>query len=204
MTWRRGFDQGTWRNCSVAAQPLGRTPQADRGRISSYGRGWHSHRTRPCRAHRGGADCHVAHRQQSFRYVNALNYALTRAVGDRGVVAVQNPVHLDDLSEPQADFAILKPSPDFYRRATPRPADVLLLIEVADSSLTYDRAIKRSVYARHGIAEFRIVNPVAGEVEVCRTPRGDHYASVSQAGREAVLEPELLPGASISVAILLG
>lgn len=136
--------------------------------------------------------------------VNALTYTLVRAVGDRGVVAVQNPVRLDDLSEPRPDFAILKPRSDFYRQATPRPQDVLLLVEVADSSLTYDHAIKRSLYARHGIPEFWIVNLVAGEVEVCRTPHGDQYASVSHAGRDAVLEPERLPGAANQVATLLG
>jgi Uma2 family endonuclease len=136
--------------------------------------------------------------------VNALTRMLVRAVADRGVVAVQNPVQLDDLSEPEPDFAVLKPREDDYRKATPRPEEVLLIIEVADSSLAYDRAVKRSLYARHGIPEFWIVNLVAGEVEVCRAPTGDHYTSVSPVGREAILEPELLPGASIPVAALLG
>ena len=81
---------------------------------------------------------------------------------------------------------------------------MLLLIEVADSSLAYDRAVKRSLYARHGIPEFWIVNLTAGEVEVCRTPTGDNYASVLHVGREAILEPVLLPGAAIPVATLLG
>lgn len=136
--------------------------------------------------------------------VNVLTYTLVRGVGDRGVVAVQNPVQLDDLSEPEPDFAILRPRPDFYRQATPRPEDVLLIIEVADSSLAYDRAVKRSLYARHGIAEFWIVNLVAGDVEVCRAPAGDQYTSIARAGRDAVLEPERLPGVAVPVAVLLG
>jgi Uma2 family endonuclease len=136
--------------------------------------------------------------------VNALNRMLVRAVGDRGVVAVQNPVQLDDLSEPASDFAVLKPREDDYRKATPRPDEVLLIIEVADSSPAYDRVVKRSLYARHGIPEFCIVNLVAGEMEVCRAPTGDHYASVSHVGRDAILEPELLPGAAVAVAALLG
>jgi Uma2 family endonuclease len=136
--------------------------------------------------------------------VNALTHALVQAVGDRGVVAVQNPVQLDDLSEPQPDFAVLKPRADFYRRATPRPDEVLLIIEVADSSLAYDRNVKRSLYARHGVSEFWIVNLAAGEVEVCRGPQGEQYASISRFGREAVLEPHLLHGATIPVAALLG
>ena len=135
--------------------------------------------------------------------VNALNRALVRAVGDRAIVAVQNPVQLDDLSEPEPDFALLKPRDDDYRRATPRPHEVLLIIEVADTSLAYDRAVKRSLYARHGIPEFWIVNLAAKQVEVCRSPTGEQYASVSHVGREAVLEPQLLPGATIPVSVLL-
>jgi Uma2 family endonuclease len=135
---------------------------------------------------------------------NTLTRLLIHAVGDRGVVAVQNPVQLDDRSEPQPDFAVLKPRQDDYRQATPRPADVLLIIEVADSSLAYDRAVKRALYARHGIPEFWIVNLAADEVEVCRAPGGDRYGTVSRIGRGGVLEPELLPGASIPVAALLG
>jgi Uma2 family endonuclease len=136
--------------------------------------------------------------------VNALNHCLVQAIGQRGVVAVQNPVQLDDLSEPQPDFAVLKPREDYYRRATPRPNEVLLIIEVADSSLAYDRNVKRSLYARHGIPEFWIVNLAAGEIEVCRAPEGERYASVSRVGREGVLEPVLLPGVAIPVAALLG
>jgi Uma2 family endonuclease len=135
---------------------------------------------------------------------NMLTRVLVQLVGDRGVVAVGNPVQLDDLSEPQPDFAVLKPRDDDYRRATPRPDEVLLIIEVADSSLAYDRNVKRSLYARHGIPEFWVVNLVAGEVEVCREPQGEQYTSVSRFGREGVLEPQLLPGAAIAVAGLLG
>ena len=135
--------------------------------------------------------------------VNALTRTLVRAVGDRAIVAVQNPVQLDDLSEPEPDFALLKPRDDDYRRATPRPHEVLLIIEVADTSLAYDRAVKRSLYARHGIPEFWIVNLAAKQVEVCRSPTGEQYASVSHVGREAVLEPQLLPGATIPVSALL-
>jgi Uma2 family endonuclease len=136
--------------------------------------------------------------------VNAITQCLVEAIGRRGIVAVQNPVRLDDLSEPQPDFSVLKPRADFYRRATPLPHEVLLIIEVADSSLAYDRNVKRSLYARHGIPEFWIVNLVAGKIEVCRTPEGEQYTSISRVGRDRVLEPLLLPGAVIPVAALLG
>lgn len=135
--------------------------------------------------------------------VNAVNHRLVQVLGERGIVAVQNPVQLDDFSEPQPDFAVLKPRPDYYRWVTPRPDEVLLIIEVADNSLAYDRAIKRVLYARRDIPEFWIVNLAAGEVEVCRKPAGDQYDSVSLVGHEGVLELELLPGATIPVAALL-
>jgi Uma2 family endonuclease len=136
--------------------------------------------------------------------VNSLTRRLVLAVGDRGVVAVQNPVRLDDLSEPQPDFSVLKPREDDYRRATPRPHEVLLIVEVADGSLAYDRGVKQSLYARHGIPEFWIVDLRANEVEVCRAPVDGRYTTVSRIGRAGVLEPEALPGAAIPVAALIG
>ena len=73
--------------------------------------------------------------------VNKLTHALVQAVGERAVVSVQGPVRLDEFSEPEPDFALLKPRPDFYQDAHAGPADVLMLIEVADTSLNYDRAV---------------------------------------------------------------
>lgn len=135
---------------------------------------------------------------------NTLNRVLVMAVGDRGVVAVGNPVQLNDLTEPQPDFTVLKPKPDDYRSGTPRPEDVLLVVEIADSSLAYDRTIKRALYARHGIPEFWIVNLRAREVEVCRAPAGDTYGSVSVVRQGGVLEMENLPGVRVPVAALTG
>jgi Uma2 family endonuclease len=136
--------------------------------------------------------------------VNALTRLLVRAVGDRAVVAVQNPVQLDELSEPQPDFSVLKPRDDDYRRSTQRSDDVLLVIEVAKGSLAYDRAVKRALYALHGIPELWIVNLTANEVEVSRSPANGQYASVSRLDRNAILEPELLAGVAIPIAALLG
>jgi Uma2 family endonuclease len=136
--------------------------------------------------------------------VNTLNRLLVRAVGDRGVVAVQNPVVLDDRCEPQPDFSVLRPRADDYRGATPRPEDVLLIVEIANSSLNYDRAVKRPLYARRGIPEYWIVNVSGQDVEVCRDPVDDRYRTISRAGRGDLLEPALLPGVTISVDALLG
>jgi 3-oxoadipate CoA-transferase, beta subunit len=102
--------------------------------------------------------------------VNQLTHSLVQSIGEHAVVSVQGPVRLDDFSEPEPDFALLKPRPDFYRAAHPGPSDVLLLIEVADTSLNYDRAVKRALYARHAIPELWIVDLNAGEVEIRRQP----------------------------------
>ncbi len=133
--------------------------------------------------------------------VNQLTYSLVQAVGERAIVAVQGPVRLDDFSEPEPDFALLRPRPDFYRDRHPLASDVLLLIEVADTSLNYDRAVKRTLYARHGISELWIIDLNAGEIEVCRQP-GAGYAAITRVGRDGVLEPELLPGVCIQAATL--
>jgi Uma2 family endonuclease len=135
--------------------------------------------------------------------VIGLNDALTTALRGRALVSPQNPVWLNDRSLPQPDYAVLVLRPDRYRTAHPRPDEVLLLIEVADS-LEYDRDVKRALYARHGIRELWIVNLVDGDVEVCRSAGPDGYASVTTVGRTGVLEAELLPGARIKVADILG
>ena len=134
----------------------------------------------------------------------ALCEALAAAMRGRALVSPQNPVRLNDRNLPQPDYAVLVPRPDHYRTAHPRPQEVLLLIEVADSSPEYDRDVKRALYAPHGIPELWIVNLAEGIVEVCRSPGPDGYAAVTTAGRPDILEPERLPGAAIKVADILG
>jgi Uma2 family endonuclease len=129
---------------------------------------------------------------------NALNRLLVLAVGDRGIVSVGNPVRLDRHSEPQPDFAVLKPRDD-YRKTLPRPEDTMLAVEVANTSLEYDRKVKLALYARGGISEVWIVNLEAEEVEVHRSPAADNYTSVTRAGRSDDLTIEALPGVLIPV-----
>jgi Uma2 family endonuclease len=90
--------------------------------------------------------------------VKFLNARLVVAVGECALVSTQDPVTLTPFSEPQPDLALLCPRNDFYRGANPRPEDVLLLIEVADSSLRYDRDLKLPLYARAGIPEVWLVD----------------------------------------------
>ncbi len=108
--------------------------------------------------------------------VNRVNRALVLACGDRAIVSTQNPVRLDRLNEPQPDFAVFRPRADFYEGGSrPGPADILLLIEVADSSLRFDRAVKLPMYARAGIVEVWIIDLKRRVLDVYRGPAGDGY-----------------------------
>ena len=111
--------------------------------------------------------------------VNRLNRLWTSNLGERAVVQVQNPVELtEEDSEVQPDVTLLRPRADFYTRGHPTPADVLLLIEVADSSLARDRRVKMPLYARAGIREAWLVDLIGDRGEVHRDSRswyGDWY-----------------------------
>ena len=134
--------------------------------------------------------------------VNRLNHFLVRMVGDRAVVSIQNPVRLDNRNEPQPDFAVLAYRSDFYSTVKPTPANVLLLIEVADTTLRFDRTVKLPLYARHGIREVWIIDLVGQRVEVCRDPEGERYTSVLLADKAAVIAPSALPDARLEVRTL--
>jgi len=93
-------------------------------------------------------------------------------LGAAGVVWCQNPLHLDDFSEPEPDIAILRPRVDFYTASHPGAADVLLVIEVADTSLAYDLGTKVPLYARHGIPEVWVIDAATRQIRVFRRPVG--------------------------------
>ncbi|MDG4606155.1 MAG: Uma2 family endonuclease [Candidatus Contendobacter sp.] len=121
------------------------------------------------------------------------------AAGHAAIVDCQNPVVLDDHSEPQPDIALLRPRPDYYLKAHPRAADVLLLIEVSDSTVRFDRKTKVPLYARHGIPEvWLVVGPQRRHIEVYRDPQRGGYRTRLH-GREGALAPLLLPEAEIQL-----
>jgi Uma2 family endonuclease len=134
---------------------------------------------------------------------NYLNQVFTAAAKGRWLMSVQNPVRMDDYSEPQPDIMLLKPAKDFYRRRHPQPADVFLLIEISDSTLATDQADKIPAYGRAGIPEVWIVNLNELTVEVYREPQFNGYASktVLQAGAQA--KPLAFPDVAVDVAELL-
>jgi len=136
--------------------------------------------------------------------VNRLTRDLTRALGERGMVSVQNPVVLGQHWEPQPDIAVLRPRADGYASRHPEPNDILLLIEVADSSLGRDRADKVPTYARTGVPEVWLVNLPAETIEVCTGPGPEGYRAVRRVHRGETLEPAMLPGVRITTNEILG
>lgn len=141
-----------------------------------------------------------------FAAVNTLNRLLVRAVGDLAIVSVQNPVRLNDRSEPEPDLTLIRPRDDEYRSALPGPLDVLLIIEVASSSIDYDRGVKLDLYARHNISEVWIVNLDLARVEVYRSPNVNcgSYSACSHIYGDGAVEIASLPGAVIQVAPIFG
>ena len=132
--------------------------------------------------------------------VDALTEMLVLAAAGQAVVRVQNPVVLDDTSEPQPDFALLRRPWDGYPHDHPPPADIYLLIEVADSSLGFDRGPKLELYARSGIREFWVVDLTTNRVLVHRNPNDGRYDSISSVDMSGTLRVEALPGVTIPVA----
>jgi Uma2 family endonuclease len=135
--------------------------------------------------------------------VNRLTRLLPAILGDLGVLSVQNPVRLDDGSEPQPDVAVLKPRPEEYETATPRAADVLLVIEVAETSLDDDRAVKAPLYAGSGIPEYWIVNIVDRVVEVYRQPENGRYLQTRRVGADGMLDVLMVQGNALPATDLL-
>jgi Uma2 family endonuclease len=135
--------------------------------------------------------------------VNRLNRLLAKTFGDAVLIAIQNPVRLVD-SEPEPDLALLVPREDFYAAGKPRPADIMLLIEVSDTSLEFDRNVKRPLYAEAGIRELWIVNLVDDCLEVHRQPAADgryHDIRILRSGQE--IEIAALTGSRLAVADVL-
>lgn len=133
---------------------------------------------------------------------NRLARMFIKLANDRWHVAIQTPVRLDDHSEPQPDLMLLKPAPDDYTTEHPAPEDVLLLVEVADSTLNYDRSDKLPAYGRAGVAEVWLVNLPQRLLEVYREPHYTGYASrtVLREGQSA--HPGAFPDVALDVSEL--
>jgi Uma2 family endonuclease len=111
----------------------------------------------------------------SGHLVRLINFFTPKIVG-KALANAQNPLQLGDLSEPEPDFMLLKPSADFYSSRHPIANDVLLLIEIADSSLAFDQNQKLHLYATYNIPEYWLLNLNDNCLEVYRKPKGEVYA----------------------------
>ncbi|MGH7267794.1 MAG: Uma2 family endonuclease [Candidatus Rokuibacteriota bacterium] len=136
--------------------------------------------------------------------VNVLTRWLVAGCGVRAIVQIQGPLRLGPHSELQPDGVLLQPRDDFYRTAPPAVEDVLLLVEVADTSLPYDRTVKLPLYARVGLREVWLVDLVRDQVEVSRDPGPDGYRTIAAHTRGERLVPLAFPDLSFSVDELLG
>ncbi len=109
-------------------------------------------------------------------HLNRLIHFLAQLTRSQANISVQNPLQLSDLSEPQPDLMLLKPNADFYSSRHPVASDVLLLIEVSDSSLAFDQNQKLRLYALHNIPEYWLLNIKDACLEVYRQPHDGVYA----------------------------
>jgi Uma2 family endonuclease len=136
--------------------------------------------------------------------INRLTYLLVPQLLNRAVVAVQNAVEINPFSAPEPDVAILRFRADFYSTGKARPEDILLLIEVADTTVHSDRQIKIPLYARAEVPETWLVNLPRKIVEVYTQPKNGKYRVVRKAGKSETLQPQTIRDLSIKVADIFG
>lgn len=131
--------------------------------------------------------------------VNQLLRLMVRAVGDLAIVQSQGAVRLNLRNEPEPDLALFKPREDFYRHRHPTGADTLLVIEVSESSLRYDREIKVPLYARHGVPEVWVVDLVNGQLLVWHSPVDGEYQQYSAMTAPGIVPISTLPGIAVDL-----
>jgi Uma2 family endonuclease len=135
--------------------------------------------------------------------VDRATRAFVTKAGDSAIVRVQGSVRLDFYSEPEPDLVLLRPRQDFYSSRHPGPTDILLVIEIADSSIDYDRDVKSRVYARSGVHEYWLAD-LNENVLLCHSaPEDGAYRSIRRCTRGQSLAPLLLPECLVSTEDLL-
>jgi Uma2 family endonuclease len=131
--------------------------------------------------------------------VSRATQALVLAARESAIVQPQGPVRLDRFNEPQPDLMLLRPRADFYASRHPGPADVLLVVEIADSSLRYDRSVKARLYAEWGVPEYWLADLKANVLWRHTSPDGGAYGNVQQQQRGQSIAPLLLPDCTVPV-----
>lgn len=122
----------------------------------------------------------------------------------RALLSVQDPIRLGDFGEPQPDLALLRPRGDFYAAEHPGPEDVLLVVEVAETSTDYDRQVKVPLYARWGIPEVWLVDLEQDRIEVYRRPSAEGYQEVQMVRRGERVGPTAFPDLVLRTEEILG
>lgn len=140
---------------------------------------------------------HASSVKRLLRQFNIIPY-------DQAIIGVQDPIQLTERTEPQPDFVLLQPRADYYATAHPVPSEVLLLVEVSDSTVDYDRDVKVSIYARSLIQEVWLVDLVENCVEVYRQPGPNGYSLMLKFWRGQQVAPIAFPDLEVSVDFLLG
>jgi Uma2 family endonuclease len=136
--------------------------------------------------------------------VDRCNYVFASKLGVRVVIRIQNPLALDNTSEPEPDVMLLKYKDDFYESGHPQPSDVLLLTEVADSTIDSDRLLKIPLYAEDGITEVWLIDINSDCVEVYRYPTAQGYQYIQKFHRGQDLSILAFPDVNITVDKILG
>ena len=131
-----------------------------------------------------------------------LNKLFILSAGDAAIVLPGGSIRLGKYSVPQPDLLLLKPRDDFYSRQLPTAADVLLLVEISDSSLAFDLGGKRALYARQGVVEYWVVNIPGKCVHVYRDPWGDRYTQAMECTLTEIISPRALPVIQVAVGTL--
>lgn len=135
---------------------------------------------------------------------NRLADLLGEAVRGRAIVSAQNPVVLGDPSAPQPDLAaLLRDRDDYYAQAHPGASDILMLIEVSDTSLAHDRNIKLPLYARFRIPEAWIIDIVGRHRDIHREPDGTRCTFQFRVPDLSRMEIDALPGVALDLRALL-
>jgi Uma2 family endonuclease len=135
--------------------------------------------------------------------VSSGTRAFVRGAGDDAIVLPQGSVRLDRYSEPEPDLVLLRPRADFYASRHAGPEDILLIVEIADSSIDYDRDVKARIYAEKGIPEYWLVDLTTNALTRYSSPERGAFHSVEQFRRGQSIAPRLLPACSIAVDVLL-
>ncbi len=136
--------------------------------------------------------------------VARLTRRFVQRFGDVALVFVQNPIRLGEHDEPEPDLALVKDHPDCYADALPTPPDIFLVVEVADTSLEYDRRTKLPLYARHGIIEVWLVDVTWDTLLVSRDPGPSGYRTSWMVGRGDQIAPLAFPERALDGVDLLG